>query len=77
MFHSSRTELNCDHFDIHIGNEQIEQVPFYKYLDVYIESDMHWKSQVQNVCYKLAYGCHILLKARDYFDFIILRMLSF
>lgn len=38
---------------------------------------MHWKNQVKQVCSKLAYGCHILLQARECFNFSILRILYF
>lgn len=77
IFHSRRKQLDSNLLSISLNNKQLQHVSSYKYLGIIFESDMHWKSQIQHVCSKLAYGCHILLKARECFDLAILRILYF
>lgn len=69
--------MNYERISVTIDNTTLLRVPQYKYLGVLFASDMHWKEQINNVCSKLAYGCHVLLKARDCFDLPILRVLYF
>lgn len=53
------------------------QVVSYKSLGVFLASDMLWQTHVKHLYYKLAYGCYILLKAPECFEYPVLRILYF
>lgn len=77
MFHLRRKNINDHHVALTTNNTNMLRVSQCKYLGVLFESDMHWKPQINSVCSKLAYGCHILLRARESFGLSILRILYF
>ena len=41
-------------FDLKINNEPLEECSSYKYLGVYIDKNLTWKTHVENVCKKVA-----------------------
>lgn len=77
MFHSKRRQTNSEELAIYLDNVQLLHVSCYKYLGVLFETDMHWKNQIKNISTKLAHGCYTLLKAREFFNSSILRILYF
>lgn len=74
-FRSRLRFINANDIHIKIDDSVIEQVTTIKYLGVTIDNNLHWQMQIQNVCSKLASGCHALTQARQYFNTTTLRML--
>lgn len=77
VFHSRKKKLNTETLDISLQGIKLQQVFSYKYLGIFLDSDMHWKTHIKHLCSKLAYGCYILLKARECFEYPVLRILYF
>ncbi|XP_049517104.1 uncharacterized protein LOC125942897 [Dermacentor silvarum] len=48
-----------------------------EFLGIFLDSDMHWKTRIKQLCSKLACGCYILLKACESFEYPVLRILYF
>lgn len=64
VFHSKeKKELSTEILGISLRGIKLQEVVSYKYLGIFIPSDMHWKTHIRHLYSKLAYGCYILLKA--------------
>lgn len=70
IFLSRRKQLGSNSLFISSNNKQLQHVSSDKYLGIIFESNTHWKSQIQHVSSKLAYGCNIFIR-------ISLRMFLF
>lgn len=53
-----------DHGQVTIHGHEIEQVGSFKYLEVYIDKDLSWHTQVTKVCSRIHQPIHFLRRLR-------------
>lgn len=79
-FHSRIKNRNYYGLAIHLDIPELPHVSCYKYfvffLFFFVDSDMLWKSQINNICLKAPFRCYNLLKARDCFDSIFYKFFT-
>ena len=63
----SRKKSNYQ-LDLRIDNQKIDETPTTKFLGVYIDNKLNWKTQISYVGGEIARGIGVLVKARKYFD---------
>jgi len=51
-------------FDLKINHENLEECSSYKYLGVFIDKNLTWKSHIENITKKVAKACGFLSKLR-------------
>ena len=51
---------------VKINNKDLEECSNYKYLGVYIDKNLTWKSHIEYICSKIAKTCGALAKIRHY-----------
>ena len=54
--------------DLRIDNQKIDETSTAKFLGVYIDNKLNWKTHISYVGGKIARGIGVLVKARKYFD---------
>ena len=64
-------------FKLNIKRKNLEQVSTYKYLGVYFDENLNWKSHIQYICQKVSKVCGILSKLRYYLDINLLKMIYY
>lgn len=78
VFHSRKKQLDFGRFNLLSETALgLQRVASFKYLGVMLDSDINWQSHIDKTCSKLAYGCHMLLKARECFGTKVLHILYF
>ena len=63
----SRKKSGCQ-LDLRIDNQIIKETPTTKFLGVYIDNKLNWKTHISYVGGKIARGIGVLIKARKYFN---------
>ena len=71
IFHPPRKKIFCD-FQLILENKLLNQEKCIKYLGVFIDSSMSWKSQIQFILTKIKRSVGILSKVRHYVDINVL-----
>ena len=67
MFHPPQKKISCD-FQLILENKCLNQEKCIKYLAVFIDSSLSWKSQIQYILTKIKRSVEILSKIRYYVD---------
>jgi len=62
---------------IQINGQQLEQCQSYKYLGVYIDKNLSWKTHVEYVGKKLSRACGALAKTRHYVSVEVLKSIYY
>ena len=62
---------------IHLNIHNIDCKSYMKYLGIYLDEHLQWKSQIQHVNNKLAKNVGIINKLRHYLDFQMLKQLYY
>ena len=76
LFRHPNRKLNADQFKLRIGGKQIFESKSIKYLGIFIDSDLKWKSQINHVVNKLRKANGGLSKLRHHAPFSV-RMLVY
>ena len=63
MVISNKSDLNSD-FQISINHHLIDRTNNVKYLGVYLNSDLSWKTHIDNLAKRLSKVCGIIYKLR-------------
>ena len=74
-FMSFGSNLSTHNLEIFIDNNQIEQVKTVKFLGVFIDEDMKWKSHVNNILSNVSKSIGVMSKLRDLLQDHILLLL--
>ena len=59
---------NIPKFTVKINDEELESCDSYKYLGVYIDKSLSWKSHIDYICTKISKACGALSKIRHIVD---------
>ena len=63
----SRRKITPPQIDIKIDNQSVMETDLSKFLGVYIDKKLNWKTHISYIAGKIARGIGILIKARKYF----------
>ena len=76
IFHSPSKKIN-EFIKIKLGQKAINQVNCIKYLGIFIDSTLSWKTHVTELSKKLARNCGIFFKIRHYVNPDTLKLLYY
>ncbi len=62
---------------VQINGQQLEECQTYKYLGVYIDKNISWKTHTEHVCTKLSRACGALAKTRHYVSEDVLKSIYY
>ena len=69
------TKKHCasQDFSVKINNINLEMCDSYKYLGVYFDKDLNWKTHINHVCNKISKAYRSITKLRNCVDLETLR----
>ena len=73
MIVANKNKPQEENFEIKINDVKLKQCTSYKYLGVYIDEELNWKSHVNYLCEKISKVCGIFAKLRHCVGFDILK----
>ena len=76
MIISNRREAK-QKFQLKINGLALERCSSYKYLGLFIDEGLNWKTHVNHVCQKISKACAIISKLRHCVDFNTLKMVYY
>ena len=73
MIIGNKKNISTEHFRLVMNEERLERCSDYKYLGVYIDDKLSWKSHIQYVCKKISKTCGAFAKLRHCLDITTLK----
>ena len=61
----TKKRINASSISIHINGSPLEQCDSYKYLGVYFDKQLNWKTHIDYICQKISKSCGSLAKIRN------------
>ena len=75
-FELSNADSMANHPPILLQNTSLSYVECVKYLGVYIDANLNWKSHTSNVLIKISQGCGIIQYSYNFFLNFVLKFVS-
>ena len=77
MIISKRKGVNINSFKLKINGVALERCSAYKYLGLWIDEGLTWKTHVKHVCQKLSKACGIVSKIRHCVDINTMKIVYY
>ena len=69
----TKKKVSSSDFSIKIEDKELEPCDWYKYLGVYFDKDLNWKTHINHISQKISKACGSLAKIRNCVEIETLR----